>query len=66
MPLKRDGLYLVANSQGELKLESRKFDENAQAFSKYARWTVVDANNLASRGQVHVYDDIAFKSPYGM
>jgi len=47
--MNKDGMYIVANSQGELRLDSPRFEENTQSFYKTAKWSILDANNISSR-----------------
>ncbi|EAR93549.3 Spc97/Spc98 family protein (macronuclear) [Tetrahymena thermophila SB210] len=61
------GYYLLCQADGSLKMEKPEYEENFQngITFKSAKWTLVDANNQQSKRQIHVYEEIAFKSPYG-
>lgn len=57
-------MHLVSLSSGDLRLERAPFDDN-NTFSKVAKWTILDASNIASRKEVYTYNDVILKSPFG-
>jgi len=50
--------YLGFKTSGEIKLENSE--------SPTCRWTIVDPKNPTSRRRVCCYDDIGFKTPFGL